>query len=110
MSQSLLEQGQDIKMRFLIFLIVITPTTILGATKRREHHFRGVLPLIIEGGNVMNAKQAQVKNRPDCLAACKMIISTADSAAETGHTEAEVIAGNWDVLAPIIRAAINSVK
>lgn len=40
------------------------------------------------------------------LAACRAILSTADSASETGHTGAECVAGNWDVLEPTLRAAI----
>lgn len=47
---------------------------------------------------------------PDLLAALEMtlemIAKTADTAHESGHTEAEVIAGNWDVLGPSLRAAL----
>ncbi len=46
----------------------------------------------------------------DLLAAAKVIIATADSGVETGITEAECVAGNWDVLGPMLRAAIAKAK
>jgi hypothetical protein len=38
------------------------------------------------------------------------IVKTADSGQETGHTEAETVAGNWDVLGPQARAALKLAK
>lgn len=36
-----------------------------------------------------------------------IILKTADSASESGHTEAEVIAANWDTLGPMLRTAVD---
>lgn len=40
------------------------------------------------------------------LEVLKLLVATAETGHETGHTEAEVIAGNWDVLGPKVRATI----
>jgi len=37
------------------------------------------------------------------IQALRILALTADNAEESGHTEAEVIAGNWDILGPMIR-------
>lgn len=42
--------------------------------------------------------------------AVRIVVKTADSAKETGHTEAEVIAANWDVLGPMLRKALSECK
>lgn len=42
---------------------------------------------------------------PELLGALQAIIATADSGHETGHSESQTVAGNWDVLGPRIRAA-----
>lgn len=40
------------------------------------------------------------------LEMCRLIQSTADSAAETNHSPAEVIASNWDILGPKLTETI----
>ena len=48
------------------------------------------------------------RHGPVLLAALVQIVKTADSGAETGITEGECIAANWDVLGPSARAAISA--
>ena len=46
------------------------------------------------------------RHGPVLLAALVQIVKTADSGAETGISESECVAANWDVLGPSARAAI----
>ena len=47
---------------------------------------------------------------PELLDACILVVKTANSAAETGHSEAKCVGTNWDVLGSILRAAIANAK
>lgn len=72
---------------------------------------QGVQKILGDGSQVKMDHDESVRSAlirsaaPELLAACKMLIATADSADESGNTEAEVIAANWDVIGPVCRAA-----
>jgi len=43
---------------------------------------------------------------PELAEALRAVVLTADSAVESGLTEAECVAGNWDILGPRLRALL----
>ncbi len=62
--------------------------------------------LLPVGNSPWQAVIPLLKAAPGLLEFAKTIRGTADSAVETGHSPADVVAANWDVLDPMCRAAI----